>query len=157
MLDFITKFHYQATLQLGKKHHQRHLHQYANCCELVLVLLQNCYNHLYQIFSSIVSCFSRIIGCIPRQVRARYGSDNTRNAAHGSDSAESAGRELEFFFPSGGKARQNTACFTDCTCCIIKPHALLAGMCARRYKIYREIDILLNESEACYKCSTKWN
>ena len=36
----------------------------------------------------------------PRSVRALYGTDGTRNAAHGSDSDASAARELRFFFPA---------------------------------------------------------
>ncbi|KAM4046836.1 nucleoside diphosphate kinase homolog 7 [Anomaloglossus baeobatrachus] len=65
----------------------------------------------------------------PQSVRARFGTDGTKNAAHGSDSIASAARELEFFFPSsGGRGPKNTAKFTHCTCCIIKPHAVLEGL-----------------------------
>lgn len=35
----------------------------------------------------------------PTSIRARFGTDNTRNATHGSDAPESASREIEFFFP----------------------------------------------------------
>lgn len=63
----------------------------------------------------------------PTSLRARFGRDGTENACHGSDCLASAARELEFFFPSRGPARRNTAKFNDCTCCIIKPHAVLAG------------------------------
>lgn len=35
----------------------------------------------------------------PESIRALYGTDNTANAAHGSDSKLSAYREIEFFFP----------------------------------------------------------
>ena len=35
----------------------------------------------------------------PNSVRAQFGTDNTRNAAHGSDAPESAERELAFMFP----------------------------------------------------------
>jgi len=62
----------------------------------------------------------------PLTVRARFGTDNTRNACHGSDSTESAQRELDFFFPSSG-GRLNTATFSDCSCCVIKPHAVMEG------------------------------
>ncbi|XP_069617787.1 nucleoside diphosphate kinase homolog 7 [Ranitomeya imitator] len=65
----------------------------------------------------------------PQSIRAKFGTDGTKNAAHGSDSVASAARELEFFFPSsGGRGPKNTAKFTHCTCCIIKPHAVLEGL-----------------------------
>jgi len=35
----------------------------------------------------------------PESIRALFGTDNQRNAVHGSDSVESAGREIHFFFP----------------------------------------------------------
>ncbi|KAL3848131.1 hypothetical protein ACJMK2_019008 [Sinanodonta woodiana] len=63
----------------------------------------------------------------PTSIRARFGKDKTMNACHGSDGVASAARELEFFFPSVGPSRKNTAKFDDCTCCIIKPHAVLDG------------------------------
>ncbi|XP_069801728.1 nucleoside diphosphate kinase homolog 7 isoform X2 [Dendropsophus ebraccatus] len=65
----------------------------------------------------------------PQSIRARFGTDGTKNAAHGSDSVASSARELEFFFPSsGGRGPKNTAKFTQCTCCIIKPHAVSEGL-----------------------------
>lgn len=36
----------------------------------------------------------------PPSIRALYGTNGTRNAAHGSDSAASADREAAFFFPA---------------------------------------------------------
>uniref|UniRef100_A0A3B1K946 Nucleoside diphosphate kinase homolog 7 n=1 Tax=Astyanax mexicanus TaxID=7994 RepID=A0A3B1K946_ASTMX len=61
-------------------------------------------------------------------LRAQFGTDGTKNAGHGSDSMASAARELEFFFPStAGHSPPNTAKFSDCTCCIIKPHAVSEG------------------------------
>ncbi|XP_071394097.1 nucleoside diphosphate kinase 6 isoform X2 [Centroberyx affinis] len=35
----------------------------------------------------------------PATIRAQYGLTDTRNTTHGSDSAESAHREINFFFP----------------------------------------------------------
>ena len=36
---------------------------------------------------------------VPSSLRARFGTDQTMNACHGSDSKESAARELQFYFP----------------------------------------------------------
>ncbi|KAI3369053.1 hypothetical protein L3Q82_026022, partial [Scortum barcoo] len=61
----------------------------------------------------------------PQSVRAQFGTDGIKNVGHGSDSVAAAARELEFFFPSTiGHGPSNTALYTDCTCCIIKPHAI---------------------------------
>jgi nucleoside-diphosphate kinase len=64
----------------------------------------------------------------PNSIRGRFGTDNTRNACHGSDSPESARIELEFFFPkSSNKAPRNTARLNDTTLAVIKPHAFKEG------------------------------
>lgn len=72
----------------------------------------------------------------PNSMRAKFGKDNTRNACHGSDSPASAERELEFFFPSQGNPRSGTARLSNCTCCVIKPHAVAEGLAG---KIINEI------------------
>lgn len=36
----------------------------------------------------------------PSSIRARFGTDNTKNAVHGSDSPQSAATEVAFFFPN---------------------------------------------------------
>lgn len=64
----------------------------------------------------------------PMSVRAKFGTDNTKNAAHGSDSPESAQREIDFFFGGLIFRGKNTATFSDCTLCIIKPHAIIQGL-----------------------------
>ncbi|XP_063505039.1 nucleoside diphosphate kinase 7 isoform X6 [Pongo pygmaeus] len=65
----------------------------------------------------------------PESIRALFGTDGIRNAAHGPDSFASAAREMELFFPSsGGCGPANTAKFTNCTCCIVKPHAVSEGL-----------------------------
>uniref|UniRef100_A0A8C6WS42 Nucleoside diphosphate kinase homolog 7 n=1 Tax=Neogobius melanostomus TaxID=47308 RepID=A0A8C6WS42_9GOBI len=68
----------------------------------------------------------------PQCVRAQYGADAIHNVGHGSDSFVAAARELEFFFPSTiGHGPPNTAVLTDCTCCIIKPHAISEGLAGK--------------------------
>ncbi|XP_074855959.1 nucleoside diphosphate kinase homolog 7 isoform X2 [Carettochelys insculpta] len=71
----------------------------------------------------------------PDSIRAMFGTDGIRNAAHGPDSLASAARELELFFPSsGGRGPANSAKFTNCTCCIIKPHAVNEGLAGKIIK-----------------------
>ncbi|XP_072504807.1 nucleoside diphosphate kinase homolog 7 isoform X2 [Notamacropus eugenii] len=65
----------------------------------------------------------------PASVRAKFGTDCIRNVVHGPDSFATAAKELELFFPSSGSGGPvNTAKFTNCTCCIIKPHAINEGL-----------------------------
>nr|XP_033797932.1 nucleoside diphosphate kinase 7 isoform X2 [Geotrypetes seraphini] len=65
----------------------------------------------------------------PNSIRASFGTDETKNAVHGSDSVALAAQELELFFPSNGECGPtNTAKLTNCTCCIIKPHAVSEGL-----------------------------
>ncbi|KAM4629653.1 nucleoside diphosphate kinase homolog 7 [Polymixia lowei] len=67
-----------------------------------------------------------------QSVRAQFGTDGVKNAGHGSDSVAAAARELEYFFPSTtGHGPSNTANYTDCTCCIIKPHAISEGLAGK--------------------------
>lgn len=69
----------------------------------------------------------------PTSLRACYGKDNIQNGLHGSENPADAEKELSFFFPDAKSRRKgpdNTAKLTNCTCCIIKPHAVqekLAG------------------------------
>ena len=56
----------------------------------------------------------------PNSIRARFGTDGSKNAVHGSDSPTSATREIDFFFGLPG----NPAVLNNCTCCIVKPHAM---------------------------------
>jgi nucleoside-diphosphate kinase len=60
----------------------------------------------------------------PDSIRARFGTDDTKNAVHGSDSGPSWKRECDLFF---GSKQASTAAFSSCTLCIIKPHAVLKG------------------------------
>ena len=52
----------------------------------------------------------------PASVRARYGTDGTQNACHGSDSAASAAREINLWFPDPPPA--------EWTLAMVKPHAV---------------------------------
>ncbi|KAF4788368.1 Nucleoside diphosphate kinase 7 [Turdus rufiventris] len=64
-----------------------------------------------------------------------FGHCGLRDAAHGPDSVASAAKELELFFPSsGGRGPVSSAKFTNCTCCIIKPHAVNEGLAGKIIK-----------------------
>ncbi|NWQ61949.1 NDK7 kinase, partial [Neopipo cinnamomea] len=68
-------------------------------------------------------------------IRENFGHGGLRNAAHGPDSVASAAKELELFFPSsGGRGPVSSATFTNCTCCIIKPHAVNEGLAGKIIK-----------------------
>lgn len=56
----------------------------------------------------------------PKSIRALFGTDGSKNAVHGSDSLQSASRELNFVF---GKLRPQ-AVLNNCSCLVIKPHAI---------------------------------
>lgn len=65
----------------------------------------------------------------PTSIRALFGTDGTKNAVHGSDSAASATREIDFFFGGEGKNKtmKTTAVLNNCSLCIIKPHIIKQG------------------------------
>merc|ERR1719326_1731622 len=60
----------------------------------------------------------------PNSIRALYASSMTKNASHGSDSVESAQRELEFHFAAKGNVPRGTKQFT---LAMIKPDAVSAN------------------------------
>lgn len=72
---------------------------------------------------------------VPDSIRALYGTDNQRNAVHGSDSIESALREIHFFFPdaiiepilSDGDAKNYMTCNVNPT--LLKG---LTALCKRK-------------------------
>lgn len=62
----------------------------------------------------------------PNSIRAVFGTDGTKNAVHGSDSVESAKRELDFFF--NPRTMPSTGVINNCTLCLIKPHIVKDGL-----------------------------
>jgi len=65
----------------------------------------------------------------PNSIRARFGSVLPKNACHGSDSQQSAMREIDFFFGAGQKNLNTTAQLgsSGATCVVVKPHCVLNG------------------------------
>ncbi|XP_053604531.1 nucleoside diphosphate kinase homolog 7-like [Plodia interpunctella] len=65
----------------------------------------------------------------PGTLRRLYGQDMLRNVAHGCNDIDDAKENLELFFGYQGKVPRVPfrATFKDCTCCIIKPHAIMDG------------------------------
>ncbi|KAK9861248.1 hypothetical protein WJX84_000319 [Apatococcus fuscideae] len=57
----------------------------------------------------------------PSSLRARFGSDNTRNACHGSDAPETAAQESAFFF---NRSIGRCCSGSNTTLALIKPHAV---------------------------------
>lgn len=70
----------------------------------------------------------------PNCLRALYAKSTTENFAHGSDSPESAARELGIIF--GQKSVCLSSQTDGCTCGVIKPHAVKGGLAG---KIVRDI------------------
>jgi nucleoside-diphosphate kinase len=65
----------------------------------------------------------------PNSIRALFGTDNTKNAVHGSDSVGSMKRETDFWFGGDAQTRpmKTTAVLNNCSLCIIKPHIVMNG------------------------------
>lgn len=57
-------------------------------------------------------------------MRAAFGTDSVRNAVHAPSTFQQKAAEMNLFFSS---AMKPTALLTNCTCCVIKPHAIEAG------------------------------
>ncbi|KAJ8735668.1 hypothetical protein PYW07_007288 [Mythimna separata] len=66
----------------------------------------------------------------PGTIRALYGVDKVRNCVHASATAEDAKFDIEYFFPPPplrSTRLRLTATLSNCTLCIIKPHAVREG------------------------------
>jgi nucleoside-diphosphate kinase len=70
----------------------------------------------------------------PNSLRAQFARSTTENFAHGSDSPQSASRELGIIF--GQKSVQLAAKLGATSCAVIKPHAVKMGLAG---KIIKEI------------------
>jgi len=91
-----------------------------------------------------VQCWRTIIGPThtakardedPFSIRAVYGTDNQRNAVHGSDSAQAAAREIRFFFPDAiVEPLADTQQAQDYLICNVNPTLLkgLTALCKRK-------------------------
>ena len=57
-------------------------------------------------------------------IRAAFGKDSVKNAVHAPGTFQQKAAEMNLFFSGEMKP---TALYTNCTCCVIKPHAVAAG------------------------------
>ena len=74
----------------------------------------------------------------PNSIRALFGTDGSKNAVHGSDSFNSASRELAFMFGNNTRLK-SVPQLNNSTCLIIKPHIIQEGNAGKI------IDIVLTE------------
>ncbi|KAL4712712.1 hypothetical protein ACJJTC_008009 [Scirpophaga incertulas] len=66
----------------------------------------------------------------PGTIRALYGTDAVRNCAHASSCLETAMEDIDYFFPASpldSNRLRLTATLSNCTLCIVKPHAIREG------------------------------
>lgn len=57
-------------------------------------------------------------------LRAAYGTDSIKNAVHGSSNNQQKSAEMAQWF---SRDQRTSALFTNCTCAVIKPHAIQSG------------------------------
>jgi nucleoside-diphosphate kinase len=84
----------------------------------------------------------------PKSLRAQFARSTTENFAHGSDSPQSAARELEIIF--GNKAVALSAKLEATSCAVVKPHAVKAGLAGKIVK-----EIIANKFEITGAMMTK--
>jgi nucleoside-diphosphate kinase len=65
----------------------------------------------------------------PNSLRALYARNTTENLAHGSDCPTSAQRELGIIYSQ--KCVQLISQLENTTCCVVKPHAVKAGLAGK--------------------------
>lgn len=69
-------------------------------------------------------------------LRAAYGTNSVQNAVHGSSNNQQKTAEMNLWF---SPQLRTSAMFTNCTCAVIKPHAIQAGLAGQI------IDMILSE------------
>lgn len=72
----------------------------------------------------------------PSSIRAAYGTNKVKNAVHGASDFQQKKAQMDMFF---SPEMPTSALFTNCTCAVIKPHAIQAGYAGQI------IDIILEE------------
>lgn len=63
----------------------------------------------------------------PGSLRATFGKDPIKNAVHCSDSARASEHERGLFFGAGARVDCASAILSNCSLCLIKPHAFAEG------------------------------
>jgi nucleoside diphosphate kinase len=84
----------------------------------------------------------------PTSLRAAFGTDGTRNAAHGSDSTASAVRELGFWFPAPTPVTRTLAMLKPGTAETAKED-ILSCIAARGFRVVK-----VSNRSACSICSS---
>lgn len=85
----------------------------------------------------------------PESIRGLFGSDNTRNAAHGSDGQESSKREISLFFDKFCGEAVHPFLSGNVTCVVVKPHILQGNRLGR---VLSDLQHRLCESQSLTIC-----
>mmetsp|Transcript_3201 Transcript_3201/g.4519 ORF Transcript_3201/g.4519 Transcript_3201/m.4519 type:complete len:370 (+) Transcript_3201:85-1194(+) len=129
----------QQDLTIGKiKMFKLGISEASDVCSLLSDQLQSSRDAHVQHLSSNVGLAVLLLGdqaldrCqqIADSVRSRYAADSVRNAVTCCGSENQVEELTEYFFgPSSRLA--STATFDNCTCCVIRPHAVNKGLTGR--------------------------
>ncbi|CAH2050548.1 unnamed protein product, partial [Iphiclides podalirius] len=77
----------------------------------------------------------------PGTIRALYGSDSVKNCVHAASNSDAALQDIEYFFPPAplhAMRLRLTASLSNCTLCIVKPHAIREGKLGSALEIIDE-------------------